>query len=50
VSGFRRLVKGCRHARLISLKREYTPGFTPRHAKSSPVEGSKLTPEMGLAA
>lgn len=48
MSGFRRLVKGCRHARLISLKREYSPGFTPRHAK--PAADTAVAPRMELAA
>lgn len=50
MSGIRRLVKGCRHARLVSVKRQYTPGFTPRHAKPALVEDFPLTPGMELAA
>ena len=50
MSGLRRLVKGCRHARLVSLKRQYTPGFTPRHAKPSQADDTAFTWGMELAA
>jgi hypothetical protein len=46
----RRLVKGCSHARLVSLKREYSPGFTPRHAKPALVDDFPITQPMELAA
>ena len=45
-----RLVKGGRHARLVSRKRDsYTPGFTPRHAKPDHIDVS-ITRPMEMAA
>jgi hypothetical protein len=46
MSTVRRLVKGCRHGRFVSLKRSYTPGYVPRHAKPD----TAMTPRMELAA
>lgn len=50
MSTVRRWVKGGRHARLVSLKRQYAPDFTPRHAKPSQADDTALMPGMELAA
>lgn len=50
MSHLRRLVKGGRHARLVSLKRQYAPGYTPRHAKAPTANDAAFAPGMELAA